>query len=129
MSLNLADSCFLICGLDCFYTGSAKNYGSCPLNNILSSGYLANPCLCFWTTNFIHWLAVHWISSCPVDNLIQWIILSSILNNRALVFLCGSCYSIFSFLCSEHYCVYLCPLSVCQCIVCPSIYLFWSPLW
>jgi len=84
MSLNLADPCFLICGLDCFYTGSAKNYGSCPLDKMLSSGYLANPCLCIWTTNCIHWLAVHWISSCPVDNLIQWITLSSILNNRAL---------------------------------------------
>ena len=86
MSLNLADPCFLICGLDCFYTGNVKNYGSCPLNKILSSGYLANPCLCLWTTNFIHWLAVHWISSCPVDNLIQWITLSSILNNRRLSF-------------------------------------------
>jgi hypothetical protein len=42
-------------------------------------------CLCFWTTNFIHWLAVHWISSCPVDNFIQWVTLSSIFNNRALV--------------------------------------------
>ena len=83
MSLNLADPCFLICGLDCFYTGNAKNYGSCPLDKMLSSGYLANPCLCFWTTNFIHWLAVHCISSCPVDNLIQWITLSSILNNRS----------------------------------------------
>jgi hypothetical protein len=82
---NVADPCFLICGLDCFYTGNAKNYGSCPLDKILSSGYLAIPCLCFWTTNFIQWLAVHWISSRPVDNLIQWITLSSILNNRALV--------------------------------------------
>ena len=45
-----------------FYTGSAKSYGSCPLDKILSIGYLANHCLCFWTTNFIHWLAVHWIS-------------------------------------------------------------------
>jgi hypothetical protein len=62
MSLNFkADPCFLICGLDCFYTGNAKNYGSCPLDKILSSGYLANPCLCFC------------------------IALSSILNNRALV--------------------------------------------
>jgi hypothetical protein len=83
---NVADPCFLICGLDCFYTGNAKNYGSCPLDKILSSGYLANPCLCFWTTNFIQWLAVHWISSRPVDNLIQWITLSSILNNRAQLF-------------------------------------------
>jgi hypothetical protein len=91
MSLNLEDPCFLICGLDCFYTGNAKNYGSCPLDKILSSGYLANPCLCFWTTNFIHWLAVHWISSCPVDNLIQWITLSSILNNQVLA--SRSCYS------------------------------------
>ena len=79
MSLNFkADPCFLICGLDCFYTGNAKNYGSCPLDKILYSGYLANPCLCFWTTNFIQWLAVHWISS------VQWTTLSSILNNRAL---------------------------------------------
>jgi hypothetical protein len=30
MSLNFkADPCFLICGLDCFYTGNAKNYGTC----------------------------------------------------------------------------------------------------
>jgi hypothetical protein len=69
-----------------FYTGSAKSNGSCPLDNILSNGYLANHCLCFWTTNCIHLLAVHWISSCPVDNFIQWIILSSILNNRAFSF-------------------------------------------
>jgi hypothetical protein len=40
-----------------------QNRGSCPLDIILSSGYLANHCLCFWTTNFIHWLAVHWIRS------------------------------------------------------------------
>jgi hypothetical protein len=53
---------------------------------ILSNGYLANHCLCFWTTNFIHLLTVHWISSCPVDNFIQWITLSSILNNRAQLF-------------------------------------------
>ena len=53
------------------YTGSAKSYGSCPLDKILSNGYLANHCLCFWTTNFIHWLAVHWIISCPVDNFVQ----------------------------------------------------------
>jgi hypothetical protein len=92
MSLNFkADPCFLICGLDCFYTGNAKNYGSCPLDNILSSGYLANPCLCFWTTNFIQWLAVHWISGCPVDNLIQWITLSSILNNRAQIIIKITC--------------------------------------
>ena len=115
MSLNLADPCFLICGLDCFYTGSAKNYGSCPLDNILSSGYLANPCLCFWTTNFIHWLAVHWIS-----NFIQYFEQPG--PGVFVGFLC-------SFRCSVHYCVFLCPLSVCQCIVCPSIYLFWSPLW
>jgi hypothetical protein len=61
---------------------SGKNYGRCPLDKILSSGYLANHCLCFWTTNCIHWLALHWISSCPVDNFIQWVTLSSILNNR-----------------------------------------------
>ena len=41
MSLNFkADPCSLICGLDSFYTGNAKNYGSCPLDKILSTGYL-----------------------------------------------------------------------------------------
>ena len=62
---------FLFVWIAGLYTGSAKSYGSCPLDKILSNGYLANHCLCFWTTNFIHWLADHWISSCPVDNFIQ----------------------------------------------------------
>ena len=45
----------------------------------------SQPSSFFWTTYFIHWLAVHWIRSCPVDNLFQWITLSSILNKWALV--------------------------------------------
>jgi hypothetical protein len=52
---------FLIFGLDCCKRGSAKK-----------SWELSNHCLCFWSTNFNHWLAVHWISSCTVDNLIQY---------------------------------------------------------
>ena len=58
MSLNLADPLFF--GLDYFYTGSAKNYGSCPLDKILSSGYLTNHCLLL--NNQFYPLA-----SCPLD--------------------------------------------------------------
>jgi hypothetical protein len=45
MSLNLADpfSFFLfLVWIARFYTGSAKSYGSCPLDKMLSNGYLAN---------------------------------------------------------------------------------------
>ena len=85
MSLNLADP-FLIFFLFLvwiagFYTGSAKNYCSCPLDNILSSDeWISSQSLSLLLNNQFYPLA-----SCPLDNFIQWIALSSILNNRAQV--------------------------------------------
>ena len=132
MSLNLADPPFLGSGL-LLRVGSAKNYGSCPLDKILSSGYLANHCLCFWTTNFIHWLAAHWISSCPVDNFIQWITLSSILNNRALavksttLFLCWYVFLIY-FVMIRLFIIYLSYLNIVNTLESTSFNGFWPNL-
>ena len=68
MSLNLADP-FLILfmfGLDCrLLHRKWKELWELSMDKLLSSGNLANHCLCFWTTNVIHWLALHWISSSP----------------------------------------------------------------
>jgi hypothetical protein len=83
VSQQLELNMFFIFGLDCFKRGSAKRAWELSTGQNFIQWIAIQSCLCFWSTNFNHWLGIHWISSCPVDNLIQWITLSSILNNRA----------------------------------------------